>query len=99
MFDSLKSTWKRKLSRREILRTSSLLALPAIFQGTPVSAQTGAQRTAGRNVYQAIGVRPLINARGTFTIVSGSLMLPEAPAAMGARAPVPAAPPRATDAH
>jgi L-seryl-tRNA(Ser) seleniumtransferase len=36
----------------------------------------------GRNVYQAIGVRPLVNARGTFTIVSGSLMLPEVRAAM-----------------
>src|SRR5438093_13615610 len=36
------------------------------------------------DVYQSIGVRPLINARGTFTIISGSLMLPEVRAAMDA---------------
>ena len=34
------------------------------------------------NVYERIGVRPLINARGTWTYLSGSLMLPEVRAAM-----------------
>ena len=32
--------------------------------------------------YEAISVRPLINCRGTYTIISGSLMLPEAVEAM-----------------
>ncbi len=32
--------------------------------------------------YDSIGVRPLINCRGTYTIISGSLLLPEARAAM-----------------
>lgn len=32
--------------------------------------------------YESIGVRPLINCKGTFTIISGSLMLPEAVQAM-----------------
>ena len=32
--------------------------------------------------YDTIGVRPLINCRGTYTIISGSLLLPEARAAM-----------------
>lgn len=32
--------------------------------------------------YQSIGVRPLINCRGTYTIISGSLMLPEVREAM-----------------
>ena len=36
------------------------------------------------NVYQRIGVRPLINARGTWTYFSGSLMLPEVRQAMDA---------------
>jgi seryl-tRNA(Sec) selenium transferase len=36
------------------------------------------------NVYQRIGVRPLINARGTWTYLSGSLMLPEVRQAMDA---------------
>ena len=32
--------------------------------------------------YESIGVQPLINCRGSFTIISGSLMLPEAVQAM-----------------
>jgi uncharacterized pyridoxal phosphate-dependent enzyme len=36
------------------------------------------------NVYGRIGVRPLINARGTWTYLSGSLMLPEVRGAMEA---------------
>jgi hypothetical protein len=40
----------------------------------------------GPEVYQSIGVRPLINARGTYTILSGSTMLPEVRAAMDAAA-------------
>ena len=32
--------------------------------------------------YESLGVRPLINAKGTYTIISGSLMLPEARKAM-----------------
>ncbi|MDE2831187.1 MAG: hypothetical protein OXN20_13815, partial [Gemmatimonadota bacterium] len=32
--------------------------------------------------YRSIGVRPLINCRGTYTIISGSLMLPEVCEAM-----------------
>ena len=36
------------------------------------------------NVYERIGVRPLINARGTWTYLSGSLMFPEVRAAMDA---------------
>jgi L-seryl-tRNA(Ser) seleniumtransferase len=40
----------------------------------------------GTEVYSSIGVRPLINARGTYTIISGSRMLPEVRAAMDAAA-------------
>jgi L-seryl-tRNA(Ser) seleniumtransferase len=36
------------------------------------------------NVYERIGIRPLINARGTWTYLSGSLILPEVRAAMQA---------------
>jgi L-seryl-tRNA(Ser) seleniumtransferase len=45
---------------------------------------TAAQRTAtaaATGPYQAIGVRPLINARGTFTILGGNIELPEVQAA------------------
>jgi uncharacterized pyridoxal phosphate-dependent enzyme len=82
------------LSRRELFRWSGLLALPAIFgrrAGTAAASSPAAPFAAdglraGADIYQSIGVRPLINARGTFTIISGSLMLPEVRAAMDAAA-------------
>ncbi|MBV8808417.1 MAG: Cys/Met metabolism pyridoxal-phosphate-dependent protein, partial [Acidobacteriaceae bacterium] len=36
------------------------------------------------NIYQKIGVRPVINCRGTYTIIGGSLELPEVTAAQQA---------------
>ncbi len=78
------------LSRRELLRRSggagALLALPAMATTTAAAAATAPppQATAPPDVYGAIGVRPLINARGTFTIISGSTMLPEVRAAIDA---------------
>jgi uncharacterized pyridoxal phosphate-dependent enzyme len=82
-------------TRRELFRRSGLLALPAIFRGGTAAAADPAAATAaaagdglraGADVYRSIGVRPLINARGTFTIISGSLMLPEVRAAIDAAA-------------
>ena len=32
----------------------------------------------GGVTYESLGLRPLINCKGTYTIISGSLMLPEA---------------------
>src|SRR5258705_6712002 len=81
------------LSRRELIRRSSLLTLPALLRSNPVDAapvDVAAAEAQGlhasKDVYQSIGVRPLINARGTFTIISGSLMLPEVRAAIDAAA-------------
>jgi L-seryl-tRNA(Ser) seleniumtransferase len=86
------------ISRRELLRRGGdlggLLALPLVFPG---EAQAAAARGAGvdtvstglrpgADVYRSINVRPLINARGTFTIISGSTMLPEVRAAIDAAA-------------
>ena len=44
-------------------------------------ASAAVKRNAKDNVYSRIGVRPLINARGTWTYLSGSLELPEVRAA------------------
>src|SRR6266851_9057210 len=81
------------LSRRELFRRSALLTLPGLLRGntaaaaTPEAAPAAAEGLRVSNdIYQSIGVRPLINARGTFTIISGSLMLPEVRAAMDAAA-------------
>ncbi len=67
-----------KTSRRKLLQSASLAGLPA------VAAPAAAAAVTPNDVYASIGVRPIINARGTFTIVSGSTMLPEAREAMAA---------------
>ena len=79
-------------SRRDMLRggrdlaTMLSLATLAGVESPLVAPVDAAQdgRRAAPDVYRSIGVRPLINARGTFTIISGSLMLPEVRAAMDA---------------
>ncbi len=89
MFDPIKNLWSiGRLSRRQLFRGCSLLTLPALIPGKlNAAAASAAQKLrAGQDIYQSIGVRPLINARGTFTIISGSLMLPEVRAAMDAAA-------------
>jgi uncharacterized pyridoxal phosphate-dependent enzyme len=84
------------LSRRELIRRGSvlgsLLAAPAaaLAEGQAPATSTTAMGSkglrTGADVYRSIGVRPLINARGTFTIISGSTMLPEVREAMDAAA-------------
>ena len=88
----------RVISRRELFRRSGVLggvlALPSLVPRALAAAsarvRTAAARVAelwaGPEIYQSIGVRPLVNARGTFTILSGSLMLPEVRGAMDAAA-------------
>src|SRR5688500_9641360 len=61
------------LSRRDLLRLSVLVALPQ----PRLAAAAQGRAPAAADVYRSIGVKPLINARGTFTIIGGSLMLPE----------------------
>src|SRR6266481_6397609 len=86
-------TLTRRWSRRELFRRSALLALPGLLRGSPAAAATPSAAPAaadglraGQDIYQSIGVRPLIHARGTFTLLSGSRMLPEVRAAMDAAA-------------
>ena len=78
MLQSLKDRFVSKLSRRELFRRGSLLALPALLPEKLVAAAAGTPKVrVGTDIYKSIGVRPLINCRGTFTIISGSTMLPE----------------------
>jgi len=48
-----------------------------------VTAQAAAMRI-GPDIYQSIGVKPIINCKGTFTLISGSQSLPAVKAAMEA---------------
>jgi L-seryl-tRNA(Ser) seleniumtransferase len=81
----------RGVTRRELFRRSTgLLALPLLLRGEQAAAEPAAAAPApaapglhvGPELYESIGVRPLINARGTYTIISGSTLLPEVRAAM-----------------
>ncbi len=90
MLHTLRDTWKQGLaglSRREWFHRMSALSLATLLPGRFSFARSGAQGLRlGQDIYESIGVRPLINGRGTFTIISGSLMLPEVRAAMDAAA-------------
>jgi uncharacterized pyridoxal phosphate-dependent enzyme len=82
---------KSFINRRELFRRGSLLAAaPALFQAKRAAAApppaTGAGLRIGPEIYQSIGVRPIINCRGTLTVVGGSLELPEVKAAKEAAA-------------
>ena len=72
-----------KLSRRKFVQRSMMAgAATSLLPGTGQAAKTAPPAPAGPNLYEQIGVRPLINAKGTYTIISGSLSLPEVKQAM-----------------
>lgn len=75
------------IGRRELLAgggviaTGSLIGQPSFGnRRNTVSLQQVAKRDA--NLYSRLGVRPLINCKGTFTIITGSQTLPEVKDAM-----------------
>lgn len=84
-----------RMSRRDILKHSGIFSASAMIAplagaqagaGGVVEPQTvtslTAKGTPADNLYTQIGVRPIINARGTFTIITGSQSLPEVKQAM-----------------
>lgn len=64
-------------SRRDLLKATAA----ATALGTPMLSSAATTDSTG-DIYRAIGVRPLINCKGTFTIISGSQSLPEVKRAM-----------------
>ncbi len=73
----------RGLSRRELFQRGSLLGLSGLapWRRLPAAAAPAGGLQLGPNIYESIGVRPLINCRGTLTIIGGSIELPEVRAA------------------
>ena len=76
----------QRLSRRNLLGLFGVLGSSRLVgargHSTASVAETAAQRTATAaapvvSPYQALGVRPIINARGTFTIIGGNIELSE----------------------
>jgi L-seryl-tRNA(Ser) seleniumtransferase len=68
-------------SRRDLFRRGGMLAAGQAMMGGARDAAAAAL-DFGPNLYRSIGVRPIINARGTFTIITGSQTLPEVKLAM-----------------
>ena len=71
-------------SRRRLMQRGGLLGLASAIPFPGLTASAQAASTEGTEIYQAIGVHPLINAKGTFTIITGSQTLPEVKQAMDA---------------
>ena len=77
------------LTRRELFQMGNALALPVLFTGLDAEAAPAPPAgplKPGPEIYQSIGVDPIINCRGTFTIIGGSVERPEVRAAMDAAA-------------
>jgi len=68
-------------SRRELFQRGALAAAVAAVGGR-IRKAVAAPLEYGANLYRSIGVKPLINAKGTFTIITGSETLPEVKRAM-----------------
>jgi D-glucosaminate-6-phosphate ammonia-lyase len=73
------------VTRRELFQIGNVLALPVLLGGVRANAEAAiGPLKPGPEIYQSIGVEPIINARGTFTIIGGSVERPEVRAAMDA---------------
>jgi L-seryl-tRNA(Ser) seleniumtransferase len=72
------------MSRRGLFRSGAVLAAAGASAAIPepVSAVPAPALELGGNLYESIGVTPLVNCRGTFTIITGSQTLPEVKRAM-----------------
>ncbi|MGH9310688.1 MAG: hypothetical protein ACRD1U_15035 [Vicinamibacterales bacterium] len=78
MFNTIKA-----LNRRQLFRVAGFFGAGGLLPASAACAAQGrrtvatAAPAAEADVYTRIGVRPLINCRGTFTIIGGSVELPE----------------------
>ena len=87
------SKWNKifsRLSRRELLHASALFGATPLVLGSEAKPSRGSlsmtQTGETGSIYERIGVRPIINCRGTYTVIGGSLELPEVTAAQQAAA-------------
>lgn len=68
-----------QLNRRHFVKWAAAAPLLAYIAGRELveTAAAAVSRKPRENIYTRLGVRPFINARGTWTYLSGSLELPE----------------------
>ncbi|MBK5278335.1 MAG: aminotransferase class V-fold PLP-dependent enzyme [Bacteroidia bacterium] len=82
------------MNRRDIIKNLTVIPFAGSFLPFTSSASPAGEEEVlsagplaiGPNIYESIGVEPVINCRGTFTIIGGSVERPEVIAAMKAAA-------------
>src|SRR5436190_18727841 len=79
------------MKRRNIIKTLSLLPVAgaitlfkSLFAAPSVNKNLPGEFSVNPSIFQSIGVEPIINCRGTFTIIGGSVERPEVRTAMEA---------------
>jgi L-seryl-tRNA(Ser) seleniumtransferase len=68
------------MKRRDMLRGLTILPFAATLGGDliiPKKSRAGTGQNSKRNLFEELGVRPFINAAGTYTFMTGSLMREE----------------------
>ncbi len=70
-----------RITRRGMLMTGAGIALGGVVGAEDAGAAAAAAASSAKSVYEAIGVKHVINATGTMTTLGGSLMPPEVVAA------------------
>lgn len=80
------------ISRRKVISILSSLPFGGLLLGAlagtnsaksmPATNLSQSKKVLGKSIYDKIGVRPLINARGTVTVVGATRVLPEVQVAM-----------------
>jgi len=69
-------------TRRELFQIGNALVWPVLLGAAAAKGATTGPLMPGPEIYQSIGVEPVINCRGTFTIIGASVETPETRAAM-----------------
>jgi D-glucosaminate-6-phosphate ammonia-lyase len=69
-------------TRRELFQIGNALVWPVLLGAPAAKSATIGPLKPGPEIYQSIGVEPVINCRGTFTIIGASVEVPEVRAAM-----------------
>jgi D-glucosaminate-6-phosphate ammonia-lyase len=72
------------VTRRDLFKGGGWLAALGLAPRLPAAAAAAPTLSLGTDIYQSINVRPLVNCKGTFTIITGSQSLPEVKKAMEA---------------
>ncbi len=75
------------MKRRDLIKNLSILPIVGAVRDSSLDPNIQlnslfSHSTTRRSIYESIGARPLINARGTVTVIGGSRILPEVQQAM-----------------